>query len=499
MRRPLACSLTSLILACSSQPPPNGQTDDPSGTSTSSGDGTDSEGASSVDPSTDSSGSEDDGSTGDGPAESSDPYHRGDRLHPVVRRNSAGEERLEFWHDPQLEMDCYFGELESGEFACIPTHVWANNVFADPQCSRPASREDPCSDTPRYGRHSLGWCSDSEVWERGRPVATIYHLDGDGNCAPRPDAEGYALEPVAATTFVRATRSLRAVDDALGRWEFEADDGSTQWVGPLVLDRQEFCNPIQVQGTTVCLDNRTASTGLDLHQDAACAGNDVAYAVGQHLCPEPPRFARGPEGELSTLTGPLDSGALWRGSEASSCVPLLDSDTSLDYDTYAFETFKPSDAPSVSLERHGRDRLRLQTPRSLEGPPVSGPLYPWFDDEFGVECRPSSDDFGPDRCIPGTQWSTNFFSDSTCSTPLVRDFFGDGWVTLAEYVVDARTCVTTRILGAGQTGDPYDGDVYQRAEGRCEQLEDPTPWGPLRRFSTYHEARALPSLERVRL
>lgn len=500
MRLILASSFASIALACSAQTPLSGDTDPMPGTSSTSS----STGGSTTDDAETSSGEDtsfgDESSSGEGPPAIEEPYTTGDRLRPVVHRSETGDLRLQKWFDPELDMDCYFQETEPGTFICSPAHIWSVSRFADPQCSEPATTANPCAPLPQYGRRYAGGCAPSEVWQRGEPLETTYRIDAEGACVGTPEPDAYRLEPADLSTFVAATRSLQAVDGDLGRWEFEADDGSTQWVGPIVLDREDFCAPTEVGEMLVCIDSRVAWISGTRHQDAACSGDDVASAGSDETCPDP-RFVRSQSGEVKTITGTLEADAVWQGAEGGSCTPLLDLSNPPNDDLYTFRDLESADAPALLRDRDGESRLRLQTLRTLEGAALTGPYYAWFDSELDVECQPASDDFGEQRCGPGTNWSTDLFTDATCSTAILRDggyVYEDAWLTLTEYTID-EGCSQRRLIGAGQVGDVYSGDVYRLSAEDCERIDDPAYLGTLRVFSTFYGTADLAVLEEVRL
>lgn len=490
MRHLLAGCL--LLLGCSdsvAEGPESGST-----TAEGASDGTSEPGSTSSVESTSeaSSSSADESSTGGGPADAQ-PWAAGSRLRPVLEHDDEGLERLLRWFDPELEVDCYFAETVDG-FACRPLAYWSADTFADASCSEPATVDQGCSEVPAYGSLHAPGCGPPTAMERGEALEVLYRRDAEGACEAWRGASGYRLRPLSpSVALVGATRTLQEVDDQLGRWEYVGDDGSSQWVGPTVLDADAelTCSPIEVDGAVACASYPFASRQPSLHRAADCRTSDVAVGSVVEGCPAP-RFVHDDGGGFGTITGSLDAEELWR-SGGGLCEPL-DPDTWSDTARfYEFRPFESTDAPPMVLERVGSGRLRLQEPRSVDGDPLGLPSYEWFDTQLDTTCSSRNDGSGTSRCAPLASASLQFFGDAACSMPLIVDpRTSTGWVSLWDY---SPECASS-LVGAARIGDAHEGEVYRLhpTEG-CQAATDP---GTLYGMAELIPPHGLVVLEQVR-
>jgi len=466
VKRPPILLLCGLFAACSN-PAPQADTD----TDTDGGEGS---GTAPV-PST----------TGE-PEGDAEPWAAGDRLQPIVHSDGADQAHLVGWHDSELDLDCTFVETTDG-FACLPVAGFDGTVFADPGCSSPAAAVTDCISPPSYGTLAYPGCGPATVMQTADAIDAVYAIDTSGQCSALPNTQGLQLEPVALTTFVGATRTLRDFGGPLGRWEFTADDGAIQWAGPADVEQAQTCTPVTHDGTTHCLTGPVAVADPRFHLDAACTSNDIAYTLGTQSC-APPRFAQDRRDVPFAIAEDVATSAI-RESAADDCVTW---DGRLpDIEFFRVRPFEAADAPAVTHAPEGDTRLILRTPASNDGDPLSQGT--WFDTELNVDCTFSPTDGG--LCTPVNVKTISMFADANCSVPLSRgEDPAEGWHTLQTSV--SEECTRTQ-LGIGRITQPYAGDVYLLSGGDCTVLPTPDPYGPFHTLEVLPLA-SLPMLTEIR-
>ncbi len=462
-------ALTGLLLlpACAdpARPPASG------GSSTSATDDETSGGSTGIpggDDSSSTSGSAgDDSSTTDAP-EDLEPWVAGDRLRPVVERDEDGQARLVRWFDIELEVECDFAETVDG-FACTPAARWADAVFADADCSTPATYDSDCEAVPPLGTLYPTGCGPGTPMRRGAAVSATYFRDPDGACIERPEVAGYRLEPLAPSMLVAASRSRTEIDGLLGRWTYSGEDGSSQWAGPVELDTDFPCSIVEIDDTSICIASWLGTTDSTLHVDAACTQGDVAVAYPFPQCPQP-RFIETGVGSLGTITDDFEQEALWR-DDGFSCTSLAETVWGEPISFHAYRPFEPGDAPPVTLGREGSGRLQLQQPLASAGEPLGQPTPLWFDTELSTPCILRPDGTGSSRCAPEPTAIALYFGDADCSDPVFyAPTTATGWVSVLDYSPECGTL----LFGASRIGGPYEGEVYRRdPEGVCVTAADP--------------------------
>ncbi len=433
----------------------------------------------------------DESSTGDTPADF-EPWVAGDRLRPVVERDEDGQARLLRWFDTELEVECDFAETIDG-FACTPATRWREGVFADANCSAPATYGSSCEETPAFGTLNPNGCGPGSPMRRAEALSTLYYRDPDGTCREQSGrVEGYRLESLSSSMLVEASRTRTEVDTLLGHWTYSGDDGSSQWTGPIDLDADYPCTIVEAEGASVCIASMLGVLDSTLHLDAACTQGDVAVAYPQPQCPEA-RFIETDVGSLGTITDDFEPAALWR-SDADGCTSLAKTFWVEVPSFHAYRPFETGDAPPIALEREGSGRLRLQQPVASDGEPLGQPASQWFDTELNTPCALLADGTGTTRCAPEPTANLIYFGDATCSAPV---FYAPvtvtGWVSVLDYGPQCGTL----LFGASRVGDPHQGEVYRRdPDGACVTTPDP---GLLYSSAELVPPESLAVLERVAL
>jgi len=212
-----------------------------------------------------------------------------------------------------------------------------------------------------------------------------------------------------------------------------------------------------------------------MHRDPACTSGDVAYLPLDFGC-SPPRFARVVGGGFGTLKEEFDPDALYYRF-ADSCEPRVPGEFS--GTVHRFAAPEPEDAAPLQLANSGEGRLQLRTPFALEGDRLGPPTPSWFDTELGMDCVFFR---GPELCMPMTEFTTRYYQDEVCATPLVSNPAGfvAGWFTV-ERVVGGEL----EYLGAARVQGDYAGPVFVLSDEGCAPAEDPENFGPYVELEIY--------------
>jgi hypothetical protein len=164
------------------------------------------------------------------------------------------------WFDTELDTECVFVPDEVGVERCFPFLLGtngANGIYADASCTQPVllrSGSGPC-DAPRFqyvrgeafgadGCGHRGFHIGSEL-----PAATPLFVSSNGTCMPDPlqrpsDTHVYALEPLAADTFVAMQRVRQERVPGMDAFVREGEDGSWQVVDFFDTRRGGVCRDL---------------------------------------------------------------------------------------------------------------------------------------------------------------------------------------------------------------------------------------------------------------
>lgn len=272
------------------------------------------------------------------------------------------------------------------------------------------------------------------MWEVGEehPATEIYNDFGDGCTLGFFDPvmnDIYAVTAADPALFVAAEVESQELDGGLGRRVAVASDGAYRVLGAYDLDTDEACDIQQVNGEPLCLSPRMAY-GYDHSSSPTCDVQDVAYAVSDPSCGD----VRGiiqyvptadpclpTEQQLFELGTELDMAEVYRGTPGA-CAMVGDSGRRY----FALGDPLAADAfPLLEPSERGAGRLRLISPTTPGGTPISPTTEQWHDTELDTQCTLWETTSGT-RCVPFAETQqeddTGVYADDACTERLLIKF-----------------------------------------------------------------------------
>ena len=377
------------------------------------------------------------------------PFTAGTRLEAHVLDGGDGAVSFQTFFDTELGVDCTFLGMRDGEditYRCLPTEGALTRFYLDASCTEPTLSMSGCS-VPRYLTITTwdGTCgrpSEYAVYEVGAPVggADVFSRDETGLCTknPTPVPGLFAVAGELPTTrFVSAkSEDVAFGDRGLAARRLTADDGSSRTTALVDQVRGEEClegfellagdyhdrcipqtasmatAPAQYFVDSGC----TSPAHLSLAAfDDACSPQalpelalsferDGALACGQYL---PLRIRpinnEAPVGPLFELSG---GACVASGRSADSFHQLGD-------------VIAPERFPLIEQKRVGSERIRVELALGEDGSPVFEHGEQLLDSQTGESCRVLPFEDGS-RCVPNSVPDVSFFSDATCSQPVLE-------------------------------------------------------------------------------
>jgi hypothetical protein len=366
-------------------------------------------------------------------------YKSGTRLRARVTDGGGGARRFDRWYDTQLETPCTFQPATDGVRRCLPMADTINGVpdYLDDACSVPVvTYVDPyatasfvATEASRVPGQPAGCGADVvaagttyeqivvAAWRIGpeQPnTGALFYRDGSGGCSQRPVSSGpvHVLEAIVPPQLVGVkTVTIEARGPSMAVEVLTADDGS-EAVGQMfdtTLGRPCFpswgwaviddyrCYASTAQATTA------VPQGCGAGAVASCA--DEIFLDGSVCAPSFHTLAAAPCGASG----------------------------SAGFSYYEFGApFDPQRFPSLTTDRAGTGRLRLEVTRPSDddralfvnpGLFVAQDRYtpgPFFDTERQLPCDAVTFEDGTIRCLTSDAQIDDTYSDPDCTNPIAR-------------------------------------------------------------------------------
>lgn len=353
-----------------------------------------------------------------------------------VRWWDAGEGALAFsglLHDTDLDVDCSIQTAADGRRRCLPATAGYQIGFADPACTQPVAIRRACAVAEAYvlgsprPTASCAALGGTPVYAAGasRAERTFYVASPD--CTPMPIDEGMELvalgEEIPPERFVGA--DLVAGSGApLSPRSLVADDGTVLAVSIYDHALGAECAAAGATASPVCAPTARAFSVLPVFADATCS---QLVAIDTGLVPPCERATAAwdvsmREGYLGyARVGEEVLGPRYARSDAARCEP----DESIDPPRAWLlgAPFEEGDFARLVNVTDGAGRVVALRTEAADGTPLAHATQ-LRDTETGTECRPVRFPDGY-RCISGSSAADLFYSDASCTTPIVlRDASG---------------------------------------------------------------------------
>ncbi len=388
------------------------------------------------------------GTGGDASSAMTDGWLSGTRLHAVLQ--VAGGSRLfKSWHDTELDLDCAFGKDAEGTERCLPRDLNGEVTYSDAKCtklvalvnsSRPATTWVPA---PRANTCDSG---QSFVTVGAAVSVTDIYSNASGDCLPAGTVGGTFVTkavgaPVAASTFVAVTKSVRETRDArLSANVRVAADGSREVTSQFDLVRQANCRPREhAREARACVPVDLAYLE-SLYANATC---DVQAAYrpdyGDERCGKAPDIIEDNQPWFTDSyfeVGKDVTGAVY--SKQPTCMPYAAAFVYGPQSTF-FAVGKPvawSSLAQLSSKNEGPSRIQLVVTRGSGDELITREAF--FDSTLDVVCNEALTSDLKTRCAPYAPFQVDF-ADAQCtqglfqleagSTPPVQAAFGQSRAT----------------------------------------------------------------------
>jgi hypothetical protein len=415
-------------------------------------------------------------------------FSSGTRLKARIQVGSDGSRHLVGFRDTLLDIDCEFANLGPNGYRCAPVQdsgSYYTGAFAEDQCAVPAVGFDAaCGPIEQYVASTTPTTCDRvprrDVFLVG-PASTSSFSDDTGECEPYavedPNVRWHSLVPADATEFVEGALERMDLGGGLSVSLIEADDGaryaSSFWLDEYPCSAIELtdagvrCVPVpQVQLYSYFL-NDTCTTEIGYIPNvtgcALPASLPVRRVVQQDGC------SRGAV-TLAEVTPFLGSDVF--SDHTGTCEPLTISMSGLTRVSIGDAVSGEPLPALVSLET-GTARLRGSVFRTENGSSIEL-TSTIVDTELGEACTAQKFADGIVRCVPSASFFSNYFSDASCTIPVVPASVCATPRFFADAIQDGACPDDSVLRNLYRTATTHTGAVYQRGdEDVCLEAIDP--------------------------
>lgn len=370
-----------------------------------------------------------DGTTTDAGPDPNDGAHSGTRLKIVNWVFPDGTRQWDTFYDSQRKENCYlYGPWPDGNIYCTPNG--ASVVYSDAGCTTRVAqvyRDPNCAQAPPM--YALDWnytpCTStpSHLYVRGGKLTlTAYYFKGsDGTCGgpyTSTNEDYYSLSAEVTTTdlvklsvgspvgasrlnerFVTSSDGLQfpwtVHDSMLG------DDCYTTYYGDGAPTAS--CAPSSSWYAAYAHD--AACTVTELSINRTCGAPKYANTYPYNACPTDP--------EQYYTVGPALAGSPLYYPSGGMCYATTADPSQSYYGVAQPLTLATLTRTPDAVAGHRMQLVHMTTPDGLRWRD-----YSIYDTQKAAECYPFTLPDGTTRCITWGNYSQQFFSNSTCTTPI---------------------------------------------------------------------------------